>query len=73
MFPYRKPKCFTEDEFNFLSERVGKLNRVTGEEQKRILQIYNRIFHDNKQPSSCSQCFMNNVWSNLEKIYNEYL
>lgn len=72
LFPYQKPNCLTEDEFNYLSERVGKLNTVTPDEQKRLLDIYNRIFNDNRVLTGCSSCFLNNVWKNLERIYNEY-
>lgn len=72
MFPYQKPNCLTEDEFNYLSERVGKLNTVTPDEQKRLLDIYNRVFNDNRVLTGCSSCFLNNVWKNLERIYNEY-
>lgn len=72
IFPYQKPNCLTEDEFNYLSERVGKLNTVTPDEQKRLLDIYNRVFNDNRVLTGCSSCFLNNVWKNLERIYNEY-
>lgn len=72
IFPYQKPNCLTEDEFNYLSERVGKLNTVTPDEQKSLLDIYNRVFNDNRALTGCSSCFLNNVWKNLERIYNEY-
>lgn len=73
IFPYQKPNCLTEEEFNFLADRVGKLNRVTPEEQQTILDIYNRVFNDSQQLTNCSSCFLNNVWKKLERIYQEYL
>jgi hypothetical protein len=73
LFPYQKPNCLTEDEFNYLSDRVGKLNKVTPEEQKRLLVIYNRVFKDNRELTGCSTCFLNGVWKKLERVYKEYL
>lgn len=73
LFPYQKPNCLTEDEFNYLSDRVGKLNKVTPEEQKSLLGIYNRVFNDNAVMTNCGTCFLNNVWKKLERVYKEYL
>ena len=72
IFPYEKPLCLTEDEYNYLSERIGKTNKITAEEQKELLSIYNRIFKDKKELTSCSSCFLNGVWGKLEKVYKEY-
>ena len=73
LFPYQKPNCLEEDEFNYLADRVGKLNKVTVEEQERLLQIYNRVFNDSAVMTNCGTCFLNNVWKKLERVYNEYL
>ena len=59
LFPYQKPLCLMEDEYNYLTERIGKI-------------IYNRIFKEKKELTSCSSCFLNGVWSKLEKVYKEY-
>lgn len=72
LFPYQKPNCLTEDEFNYLSDRVGKLNTVTPDEQKRLLEIYNRVFKDNRELTACSTCFLNGVWKKLERVFKEY-
>lgn len=72
IFPYQKPLCFTEDEYDYLSERIGKLNKVTVEEQQSLLNIYNRVFKDNRELTSCSSCFLNGVWKKLERVYKEY-
>jgi len=73
LFPYQKPNCLTEDEFNYLAERVGKLNQVTAEEQRKLLDIYNRVFNDSAVMTNCGNCFLNNVWKKLERVYKEYL
>ena len=72
IFPYQKPLCLTEDEYNYLTERIGKINTVAAEEQKELLSIYNRIFKDKKELTSCGSCFLNGVWKKLERIYKEY-
>ena len=72
LFPNYRPNCLTEDEYNYLSERVGKLNTITTEEQKALLDIYNRVFNDRRELTGCSTCFLNGVWKKLERIFNEY-
>lgn len=73
LFPYQKPNCLTEDEFNYLADRVGKINQVSADEQRRLLDIYNRVFNDSAVMTNCGTCFLNNVWKKLERVYNEYL
>ena len=72
LFPNYRPNCLTEDEYNFLEERVGKLNTVTIEEQKALLNIYNRVFNDRRELTGCNSCFLNGVWKKLERVFNEY-
>jgi hypothetical protein len=72
IFPYQKPLCFTEDEYNYLSERIGKINQVTVPEQKELLAIYNRVFKENRELTNCSSCFLNGVWKKLERVFKEY-
>lgn len=72
IFPYQKPLCFTENEYIYLTQRINKINKVTIEEQKELLSIYNRVFKDNRELTSCSSCFLNGVWKKLERLYKEY-
>jgi hypothetical protein len=72
IFPYQKPLCFTENEYIYLTKRIKKINKVTVEEQKELLSIYNRVFKDNRELTSCSSCFLNGVWKKLERLYKEY-
>jgi len=72
IFPYQKPLCLTEDEYNYLDSKMGKLSTVTIEEQKHLLGIYNRIFKDNRELTGCGSCFLNGVWKKLERIFKEY-
>ncbi len=72
IFPYQKPLCLTEDEYNYLDTKMGKLSTVTIEEQKHLLGIYNRVFKDTRELTACGSCFLNGVWKKLERIFKEY-
>ena len=72
LFPNYRPNCLTEDEYNYLEERVGKLNQVNPDTQKALLNIYNRVFNDRRELTGCDSCFLNNVWKKLERVFNEY-
>ena len=74
LFPYRKPKCLTEDEFLYLDEWFSSSrNSVTNEQQKALITISNRIFDENVKTSSCTSCFLRSVQSRLVLIHAEYL
>ena len=73
MFPYQKPNCLTEDEFNYLSDWFSQSrNKVTSEQQIQLITIYNRVFNDNAEGTSCGSCFVNNVLKKLEKVFQKY-
>lgn len=73
IFPYNKPECLLEDEYEYLDEifKAGK-NTITPKQQERLIMIYNRVFKDKAQPTSCGSCFKNNVYNKLQRVYNEY-
>jgi len=71
LFPYNKPECFTEEEYNYMAEKINN-STITVEEQVNILKIYNRVFKENVSTTSCSSCFVHNVWNKLKRIYKEY-
>ena len=73
LFPYRKPECLLEDEYQYLDEifKAGR-NTITPQQQDRLIMIYNRVFKDNAQPTSCGACFKSNVYSKLQRVYKEY-
>lgn len=71
LFPYVMPELMTEDEFNFLDLTFkNETNKI--QDPIKILQIYNRVFKDNKKMTNCSPCFVNTVYNKLKAIYNEY-
>lgn len=73
LFPYQKPNCLTEAEYFYLAEYFdSKPNKITAVMQDELLTIYNRVFNDNREASSCSSCFLNGVHKKLERLFKEY-
>ena len=72
LFPYRTPKCLTEDEHTYLTESAV-LNKQTlkPSEQDAILKIYNRIFGISREPTSCATCWLE-IINKMKKVFNEY-
>jgi hypothetical protein len=72
LFPYRKPKCLEEEEYQFLKEWFDKkTNVVKPSEQKTMLNIHSRIFGVRNEPTSCAPCLMSRV-KDLENVFNTY-
>ena len=71
-FPYRKPECLTEEEYNYLTEiRINETETFRPSEVTVVREIYSRIMKIRLEPSSCASCFREIVF-NLRKIYNAY-
>lgn len=72
MFPYNKPVCLTEQEHEYLKNYYdSKIVQVKHSVQVEILKIFNRVFNQNLQPTSCSDCYRD-IHYKLEKLYNTY-
>ena len=73
LVPYKKPNCLTEWEFSYLDEWFSRnTSVVTRKNQTDLLNIYNRVFDQNKQLSSCGAC-VKDLILDLRKIYKQYL
>lgn len=73
LLPYKKPKCLSEWEFNFLHEWYERNTSImTRKNQIEFLKIYNRVFSDKKKISSCSTC-VKQIVLDLKKVYQKYL
>lgn len=73
IFPYYRPNCFTEEEFNYIGEKIKKVtSRIERDDVPKLLEIYNRVFNDNKQATACDSCFVNGVWAKLKTMYKQY-
>lgn len=72
LFPYSRLECLLEDEYNDLKTIIekGKVSFVPTE-QKRLLQIYNRVFNLKQDPTSCSDCWRE-IIKRLNKVVETY-
>ena len=70
-FPYSKE--LTEAEFDYL-DAYFKSNKevITKQIQKELIDIYNRVFNQKVQPSSCTPCFKNRIHNELLNLFNAY-
>ena len=72
LFPYAKPLCLIEDEFNTLDAYFKQnTNTLTSDEQTSLIAINNRVLNQKLTFSTCSSCLRDLV-SKLRVIYNEY-
>jgi hypothetical protein len=73
LFPYVKPECITEEEFEYLHWYFTENpSTITADQQKRLVAIYNRVLHQKAKTTRCTPCFMSNIHTKLYKIYKEY-
>jgi len=74
LFPYNKPNCLTESEYNYLSDYYSQgKNKISGQIQKELLDIYNRVFNDKREPTSCTPCFKSKIHDKLKRVFDEYV
>lgn len=72
LFPYHRPKCLTQEEYTYFNQsKVLDQGTFKPSEQREILKIYNRVFSQDKQPSSCGSCFRE-VINGLTLVIKEY-
>lgn len=72
MFPYNKPECLTEVEYNYLNEtQVLYKNTIRPSEQDEILKIYNRVFKVRQEPTSCASC-LREIVVKMQRVMEEY-
>lgn len=72
LFSYKKPECFTEDEYNYMWDLVNEdPYKIESDQQKRLLQIYNRVFKVNKRFSTCASC-VRSMYRELKRYLEVY-
>ena len=73
MFRYNKPLCLNEEEYNFLTDVfTTKGSIISSSRVVRCINIFNRIFNAKQKATSCSSCFVANVYNPLKKVYEAY-
>lgn len=72
LWRYTKPECLTEDEYKYLDEFFANLkSSVSPNQQRELLKIYNRVFKQRMQPTSCGSC-VREIVNKLNKLYAIY-
>lgn len=77
LFPYKdNPECLTEVEYNYLTDYFNKYpDQTKGTRPKEVLKVLyainNRVYKQNKKPSSCSSC-VRAVLQQLKLVYGAY-
>jgi hypothetical protein len=71
-FKYKRPKCLLENEHEYLTNWFSvPRNNVHPIQQKDLLKIYNRVFSEKKEMTSCSSC-IRNIVDDLNALYKTY-
>lgn len=72
LFSFRKPECFTEQEYLFLKYFFEDYtNKVSYTDRKKLYEIYNRVFRKSETPTSCSACLRDKI-NSLRKLFSDY-
>jgi hypothetical protein len=72
LWRYTKPECLTEDEYKYLDDFFTNLkSSVSPNQQRELLKIYNRVFKQRMQPTSCGSC-VREIVNKLNKLYSIY-
>jgi len=72
LLPFRNPECFTEDEYIWLSDYFSeRVTSVNVNDQTKLVNIYNRVFHKRERLSRCSSC-VRRIYNDLKKYYDSY-
>jgi hypothetical protein len=72
LLPFNNPECFTEAEYNWLTDffdkKVSVIDRNT---QMQLVDIYNRVFRKKERLSRCSSC-VRRLYQDLKRYYDSY-
>lgn len=72
LFPYHKPNCLVEEDFNYLTDFFSRLkDQVSVNDQYKLIEVYQRVFNQRLENSNCSSCWRDRI-SEIRKVYNEY-
>ena len=69
LFPNRAINDLSNEDFSYLTEFfIFKRSSVNSLEQKKLVDIFNRVFNAKREVSNCSPCVANLI-RDLKKIY----
>ena len=74
LFPYSKPNCLSEHDYNFLTEFFNRpdKNTVRPSDQYRLMNIYKAIFNKPIEFTTCGSCMANTV-KQIKRVYDTYV
>jgi hypothetical protein len=62
-----------EDEYNFVSDIIESgVDRLDAAQVNRMIEVYNRVFNENRKPTNCNSCFINSIFKPLKTLYGTY-
>ena len=68
----RDVNCLTEEEYAYLTDWFGKkVNVVKQADQNKLLAIYNRVFNQRRERTSCGSCIKTMI-DELKVLFNQY-
>ena len=72
LFPYKKPNCLSEDDYNYLKEFFAtNQNQLSLKTQRELQAIYLAVFNTPFVDSSCPSCWRD-MLGQLRRVYNEF-
>jgi NAD(P)H-nitrite reductase large subunit len=72
ILPLRVVNCVEEADFEYMAKFFEKNTlRVTPEDQRKLLSIYNTTFGQDRKASGCSAC-VRTIVSRLKQLYDAY-
>ena len=72
LLPFNNPECFTEDEYNWLTDFFDKkISVIDRNTQMQLVDIYNRVFRKKERLSRCSSC-VRRLYQDLKRYYDSY-
>ena len=68
----RDVNCLTEEEYAYLTNWFSKkVNVVEQADQNKLLAIYNRVFNQRRERTSCGSCIKTMI-DELKVLFNQY-
>ena len=72
IFSYKKPECFTEQEYNYMADFIASdPTQISSTQQRELMAIYNRVFKVTKRFSTCSSC-VRSMYLELKYYFEVY-
>jgi hypothetical protein len=70
LFPYGKPECLTQHEYEYIQSLRGK-SVIKASEQVEINTIFNRVFHQQAVATNCGSCLADRI-KRLQSLASAY-